>query len=334
MNRHRVRLIDVAEAAGVSRATASRVLSGSPRHVDPVLAERVWTVARRIGYRPHLSARALRTGQTGTIGIVVPTLANPYFVALAEAFASEARDLGADLLIADSRNDIESEMTHLRRLADGRVDAIAIVPVSYEDSGAALAEALDAVPIVQVDRRTRDGSTAAIVLDNVAGIRLLIDHLHSVGRERIAYVGAETASSSGAERLAAFGDLAGTGSPTTVVSEFSTSAGREAARHLLDSAADIDAIICGADVLAVGLHSTLQRSGVSLPGDIALVSFDDSELLELTDPPITSLSPPVGEIARRTTELLMGEGDDWREPSVERLEPGIVTRESTRQIDP
>mgnify|MGYP005984064879 CR=1 FL=1 len=334
MNRQRVRLIDVAEAAGVSRATASRVLSGSPRHVDPVLAERVWAVARRIGYRPHVSARALRTGQTGTIGIVVPTLANPYFVALAEAFASETRERGADLLIADSRNDLDSETTHLRRLADGRVDAIALVPVSYEDSGAALVEARDAVPIVQVDRRTRSGNTAAIVLDNVAGIRLLIDHLRSAGHERIAYVGAETASSSGAERLAAFSDLAAPGSPTTVVSEFSTSAGREAARHLLDSAADIDAIICGADVLAVGLHSTLQRSGVSLPGDIAVVSFDDSELLELTDPPITSLAPPVREIARRTAELVMGEGEDWREPTVERREPGLVVRESTRRLDP
>ncbi|MBM9463949.1 LacI family DNA-binding transcriptional regulator [Aeromicrobium sp. YIM 150415] len=330
MNRQRVRLIDVAEAADVSRATASRVLSGSPRNVDPVLAERVWAVARRIGYRPHLSARALRTGQTGTVGIVVPTLTNPYFVALAEAFAGESRDRGADLLIADSRNDVESEAAHLRRLTDGRVDAIAIVPVSYEDSGAALVEARDAVPLAQVDRRTRDGNTAAIVLDNITGVRLLIEHLREAGRERIAYVGAETASSSGAERLAAFTDIAGEHAPVTVVSEFSTSAGREAARHLLDSTTDIDAIVCGADVLAVGVHSTLQRSGVSLPGDIALVSFDDSELLELTDPPITSLSPPVGEIARRTTELLMGEGDAWREPSVERLVPGLVIRESTQ----
>lgn len=330
MNRQRVRLIDVAEAAGVSRATASRVLSGTPRNVDPALAERVWAVARRIGYRPHLSARALRTGQTGTLGIVVPTLTNPYFVALAEAFAQQTRDQGADLLIADSRNDVDTEKTHLRRLADGRVDAIAIVPVSYEDSGTAIDESRGAVPVVQVDRNTRGGNTAAVVLDNVTGIRLLLDHLHAAGRARVAYVGAETASSSGAERLAAFIDIAGKESPTTVVSEFSTSAGREAARHLLDSPMDIDAIVCGADVLAVGVHSTLQRSGISLPRDIALVSFDDSELLELTDPPITSLRPPVEDIARRTLELLTGADEAWREPVVTRLEPGLAIRESTQ----
>lgn len=330
MNRQRVRLIDVAEAAGVSRATASRVLSGSPRIVDPVLAERVWTVARRIGYRPHLSARALRTGQTGTLGIVVPTLTNPYFVALAEAFARQARDGGADLLIADSRNDVESEATHLRRLTDGRVDAIAVVPVSSAASGAAVREASGSVPVAQVDRSTEDGGTTAVVLDNAAGVRRLVDHLRDVGRTRLAYVGAETASSAGAERLAAFTELAGPDSPATLVSDFSTSAGREAARRLLDAGGDIDAVVCGADVLAVGVHSTLQRSGVSLPHDLALVSFDDSELLELTDPPITSLHPPIDEIAQRTLALLTGEDEAWREPHVERLAPGLVIRESTR----
>ncbi|MEV7120877.1 LacI family DNA-binding transcriptional regulator [Kitasatospora griseola] len=322
------RLLDVAAAAGVSRATASRVLAGTPRNVDPELARRVEDAARELGYRTNHSARALRTGTTGTVGVVVPSLANPYFVQLADAIAQQVRAAGGQLVVSDAANSVEIEAEQIETLLGGRVDGLVVVPVSAAASGPAVRAAAKRAPLVLFDRWASGSGTVAVTLDNAAAMRLLLDHLDTLGRHRIALVAADQASSSGAERLAAFTEARGTGAATVLLPSFTTDAGRAAARRIAAQRDEIDAVVCGADVLAVGLVSTLQRSAVSVPGEIAVTGFDDTEILELLDPPITSIRHPLTAMAERTLTLLQAPARE-RAESVERFAPQLVVRAST-----
>ncbi|MET9401230.1 LacI family DNA-binding transcriptional regulator [Kitasatospora sp. NPDC002965] len=322
------RLIDVAAAAGVSRATASRVLAGTPRNVDADLVRRVEEAARRLGYRTNHSARALRTGTTGTVGVVVPSLANPYFVQLADALAQQVRAAGGQLVVSDAANDTAIEAEQIETLLGGRVDGLLVVPVSAGASGPAVRAAAERAPVVLFDRWATGSGTVAVTLDNAAAMRLLLDHLESLGRRRIALVAADQASSSGAERLAAFTEARGTDATTVLLPSFTTDAGRTAGRRIAEQRDRIDAVVCGADVLAVGLVSTLQRSAVSVPGQIAVTGFDDTELLELLDPPITSIRHPLTAMAERALTLLQAPAGE-REESVERFAPQLVVRAST-----
>ncbi|MFJ8441124.1 LacI family DNA-binding transcriptional regulator [Kitasatospora griseola] len=322
------RLLDVAAAAGVSRATASRVLAGTPRNVDPELARRVEDAARELGYRTNHSARALRTGTTGTIGVVVPSLTNPYFVQLADAIAQQVRAAGGQLVVSDAANSVEIEAEQIETLLGGRVDGLVVVPVSAAASGPAVRAAAKRAPLVLFDRWASGSGTVAVTLDNAAAMRLLLDHLDTLGRHRIALVAADQASSSGAERLAAFTEARGTGAETVLLPSFTTDAGRTAARRIAAQRHEIDAVVCGADVLAVGLVSTLQRSAVSVPGEIAVTGFDDTEILELLDPPITSIRHPLTAMAERTLTLLQAPARE-RAENVERFAPQLVVRAST-----
>ncbi|WP_328916306.1 MULTISPECIES: LacI family DNA-binding transcriptional regulator [unclassified Streptomyces] len=324
------RLLDVAKAAGVSRATASRVLAGTPRNVDPELARRVEEAAQRLGYQTNHSARALRTGSTGTIGIVLPTLANPYFVQLADAIARHVRAAGGTHVVTDAANDTAIEAEQIDTLLGGRVDGLIVVPVSAGASGPAVREAAKRRPVVLFDRWAKGSGTVAVTLDNASAVRLLIDHLEGIGRHRIALVAADQASSSGAERLAAFTEAQGPDANTILLPSFTTDAGRMAGRRIIEQRDQVDAVVCGADVLAVGLVSTLHRSSVAVPGQIAVTGFDDTEILELIDPPITSIRHPLSAMAERALTLLQAPSRE-RTEGVERFPPQLVVRASTEE---
>ena len=323
------RLVDVAKLAGVSRATASRVIAGTPRNVAPELVERVERAARELGYHTNQSARALRTGTTGTFGVVVPSLSNPYFVQLIEALSRRVRADGGVLVVSDAANDPDIEAHEIETLVNGQIDGLIVVPVAAASSGLAIRAAAEIRPIVLFDRWAEQSGTVAVTMDNHAAISMLIDHLREHGREKIALVAAEQSSSSGAERSAAFRDRLGDAGRTIVLPTITTDAGRKAGRQLIRMGSDVDAVICAADVLAIGLVTTLNRAGVAVPDDVAVTAFDDTTILEVLDPPLTSIRHPLDQMADRAIALLHGDPAE-REERVERFAPELVVRTSSR----
>src|SRR5882757_23592 len=321
----RATLHDVATAAGVSRSTASRVLAGTDRNVDPDLAQRVLAASERLGYRANPVARALRRQSTGNLGILVPSIRNPYFVHLVDAFTQVASRSGIGVVLADSGDDPEVEATRIEAFHQSFVDGLAVVPTSLTRSGEAIRLACERSRVVQVDRWATGAGCGFVGVDNEAGIDTVIDFLRDSGRQRIVFVGAEQETSAGDERLGAFRARARPGDSEILMSHFSTSAGREAAKQLLQAGDLPDAALCSADVLAVGLLSTLLKEGVRVPDDIAITGFDGTDLLELVDPPISALRHPVEDIASRALGMLLG----TEEPSMVRLPADLVLRSTT-----
>ncbi len=323
---------DVAAAAGVSAATASRAMSGHPS-VNPELARRVLKASSELGYSANVFARALRTQRTDTIGMVVPSISNPYFVLAVEAVEKALADTHRSLILCDSRDSVQTEAARIDLLVHRMVDGLVVIPVSTVESVPALSTAAQSVPVVQFDRIAEAAGTDFVGGDNADGVRQCIEHLRDRGCATFAYIGARPTTSTAAERLRAFRDLTAQDHVPEhwlLLGEFSADWGQAAATQMLDAGELPEAIVCGADVIAVSLLTALRGAGVDVPGTVKVVSYDNSDMGRLTVPKLTSVHQPVDSMAREAVRLLDHRGRNGDVPIRKSVfAPSLVIREST-----
>jgi LacI family transcriptional regulator len=328
----KVTVRDVAAAAAVSPATASRALAGHPS-VNPDMVRRVLKASTDLGYSANIVARALRTQRTDTIGMVVPSISNPYFVTAVEAVEKALAETDRSLILCDSGDVVATEAARIDLLVHRMVDGLIVIPVDGELSVPALRAAAAEVPVTQFDRIAESAGTDFVGGDNVEGVRQCVDHLRERGCTTFAYVGARPTTSTAAERLRAFSDLVGpreAGSQDVLLGRFSAEWGLEAARRLLARRTLPAGIVCGADVIAVSILTALRSAGVDVPRQVKIVSYDDSDLGTLTVPRLTSVHQPVDSMAREAVRLLDHRGRHGDAPVRKSIfSPQLVVREST-----
>ncbi len=322
---------EVAAAAEVSLATASRVLSGT-RRVTPELAERVLAASRELGYRTNLVARGLRRQRTDTVGLVVPRIANPFFARLVQELTCLLQPDERVLLVCDAQDSVEVEAEALHALVDRQVDGLIVVPSSGAASRAALTAAAANVRLVQVDRVVRGAGLDLVAADHAAGIDMVLDHLAGCGWRRTLYVGASEDDSAGRERLAAYRRAVADGRTEPLaeplLGSFSVAFGQQAGAALVRRALAGTAVVAGNDLIALGLLDALHRAGVAVPEEVAVTGFDDVGFTDVSAPPLTTVRQPVAEIAAGAVELVLAE-DGPREPVEWRFRPHLVVRRST-----
>jgi LacI family transcriptional regulator len=328
----KVTVRDVAAAAGVSPATASRALAGHPS-VNAEMARRVLKASSALGYSANVFARALRTQRTDTIGMVVPSLSNPYFLAAVEAVEQALAETDRSLILCDSRESVATEAARIDLLVNRMVDGLVVIPVSAHGSAPALRSAAAEVAVTQFDRIAEAAGTDFVGGDNADGVRQCIEHLQQRGCRTFAYIGARPTTSTATERLQAFRLYAGDGTAPDrglLLGDFTADWGRQATRTLMAEGPLPDAIVCGADVIAVSLLTTLRTAGVGVPEDVKVVSYDDSDMGMLTVPRLTSVHQPVDAMAREAVRLLDQRREDGQRPVRKSIfAPTIVIREST-----
>ena len=328
----KVTVRDVAAAAGVSPATASRVIAGHPS-VNPEMARRVLEASRDLGYSANVLARALRTQRTDTMGMVVPSISNPFFVAAVEAVEQALAESGRSLILCDSRESVATEAARMDLLVNRMVDGLIVIPVSAQESAPALRAAAAEVAVTQFDRIAEAAGTDFVGGDNADGVRQCIEHLRERGCRTFAYIGARPTTSTASERLQAFGQFAAEGADPVrglLLGEFTADWGRQAAQALLADGPLPDAIVCGADVIAVSLLTVLRMAGVDVPTTVKVVSYDDSDMGVATVPRLTSVHQPVDAMAREAVRLLDERHKDRCAPVRKSIfAPTIVIREST-----
>jgi LacI family transcriptional regulator len=297
----------VAEAAGVSPATVSRVLHGT-RPVQPELRARALAAAAELNYRANRVAQALRTRSTGTVGMVVPNVANPFFPVVIQAVEKELRQHGAHLLLCDSGDDVREEAELVRSLLDHRIDGILVSPCDRLSSRAIVRLASGSVPVVQIDRRAV-AEVAYVGVDQEAAMAQVIEHLIGQGCQRFAYVTSTSRASTAAERLRGYArtvkSVHAASARRVYRGSFSVDWGREAARQIVAEGDLPDAIVCANDLLALGVLDVLRCKGVRVPDDVLLTGFDDTELARIAWPPLTSVRQPFEMIGRKGAELVL-----------------------------
>ena len=325
-------IVDVAARAGVSTATVSRVLSGSTTAL-PATRERVLSAARELAYRPSGVARALKTAETRTIGLVVTDITNPFFPQIVRAVEDEAHRRGYGVLLSTAADDPAREMATLDLLLERRVDGIVLA------SGRAsrrLARHLAAVPVpvVLVNTETRLAGLATIGTAQRAGARLAADHLIGLGHRRLAFVGAPPGPSAAGSRRAGVAQamrLAGvaTDALAVVSGDGRVEGGAAAVERLLDDAGGPSGIVAYNDLAAIGVLRGLHSRGIAVPGEVSVVGFDDIEPASWTDPPLTTIRQPTDAMGRWAVERIAGALGGHARTDRVTLEPELVVRGST-----
>jgi DNA-binding LacI/PurR family transcriptional regulator len=303
------RLKDVAERAGVSPRTVSNVVNDFPL-VAPHTRERVLRVIEELGYRPNAAARSLRGGRSGLVGLVIPEIASPYFGELADLLTRGAENRSWTLLVDQTNGDREREERLMHGMPRQVVDGLIVSPWAL--SPAELLRRPGAPPLVLLGEQDADGLFDHVMIDNVVAAAEATAHLVAAGRRRIAAIGLQPHLANGTARQRHTGyrqALTAAGLPVDAALEVPVTAlhradGAGAMRHLLDGGHRPDAAFCFTDQLALGALRTASERGLRVPGDLAVVGFDDIEDGRYNVPSLSTVAPDKAAIAAQALECL------------------------------
>ncbi|CAN5221424.1 LacI family DNA-binding transcriptional regulator [soil metagenome] len=323
---------EVAAAASVSVGTVSNVLN-APERVAPATVARVHAAIERLGFIRNDAARQLRAGSSRCVGLLVLDVGNPFFTDVARSAERRAAANNLVVLLGTSDDDADREHAYLETFDEQRVYGLLISPVG-EDLAKLHALHSRGVPVVLVDRDGTGTPFASVAVDDVAGGRLAVGHLCEQGRTRIAYVGGPRGLRQVADRLtgarSAISDYSATTLEVIETDEPSVLAGRAAGEVLCARGAQNrpDAVFCANDLLAIGMLQALVQGGVGVPGDIALIGYDDIDFARSAAIPLSSIRQPSADIGSTAIELLLAAVDGGAPRHVV-FRPELVARTST-----
>ncbi|MBU4215882.1 MAG: LacI family transcriptional regulator [Actinobacteria bacterium] len=324
-------LRDVAAVAGVSIKTVSNVVNGY-EHVRPSTRTKVEAAIAELGYQPNLAARNLRAGRTGVIGLAVPELRFSYFAELADAVLAAARERGYVVLIEQTGGHREIEIELLRGPRVSMMDGLLFSPLGLS---AVDTDVLDVpYPLVLLGERIFNGPTDHVTMDNVAGAVQATEHLLSLGRRRVAVLGAHKDEQMGSATLRLTGYRQALQAaqvpfdPELVVFHdgWHRTDGADTARELIARSVAFDAIFALNDELALGALRVLHQAGLRVPQDVAVIGFDDVAEAQFAMPSLTTIDPHRARIAQEAVTALVERiaAEPTRDPA-----PRVVTVPTT-----
>jgi LacI family transcriptional regulator len=331
-------LKDVARLAGVNVSTASRALAGGYGVKDKT-RRKVLAIAQQLNYRPNSIARGLVTGKSRTIGMLVSDIRNLFFAEFARGAEDAAYAAGYDVVLCNSDLDPEKQWAYLRSLREKRVAGILMNSVSNfsEDQQDELARY--GVPIVLLNRPAGAVQRFSTVsADNLIGGELAANYLIGLGHRIIAHLtgprhhGNLTARCQGF--LKACQSSTAKIKPIVLYGEQTYTGGYEMTNKLLSQHRDVTGIFAANDTMAFGVLRALQERGLSVPGDISLLGFDNLELSGIISPPLTTINQPKYELGRAAVEILLNQTNSETEWSPEHRLFGVnlVERKSCRAL--
>jgi DNA-binding LacI/PurR family transcriptional regulator len=322
-------IIDVARRANVSKSLVSLVMRGSP-NVSEARREAVLRAARELGYRPNALARGMR-GRSYTIGVLLSDLHNPFFAEVVDGVEEELGPTEYQALLGTGARDPERELKSIHAMLDRQMDALVLLSPSVPEEEI-LAVARD-VPVVFVGGRPADPALDYVVNDDHAGAMLAVDHLADLGHQRIAHVSG--GDGPGAEdRRAGYEEAMrrrGLGSRIRVAAGAYTDAGgREGARALLSDASPPTAIFAANDFAATGVLTAVREAGLSVPGDVSIVGYDNTYLAALSRVSLSTINQPRREMGALAVRLALERAEQGRaESRHEVLKPTLVVRSTS-----
>ncbi|MBE1583569.1 LacI family DNA-binding transcriptional regulator [Nonomuraea angiospora] len=341
-------IIDVARDAGVSPATAGRVLGGYGTP-SPELVRRVQDSARRLGYRANDVARSIVTGSTRVIGVVVSDIENPFFARAVNGISDRARAAGYEMLLVSTRMDLARERSAVEALMAKRVDGMIVASASVSEGGHLRRVREAGVPLVLLDRRN-DGAGAvdSVLLDNRAAAQRAVSHLLDLGHRAVAVVTSATPSESRSARrrrsaaefpsslrfegyLDALDEAGVTCDPGWVLRCDDADAACERVRDLLVTRPEVTAVFATTNVMTGGAFRAIMDGDRRCPEDVSLMGFDDHEWSTLVRPQLSVVAQPAYDLGAAAGTVLLGRlaGPGSRSaPSETILQSSLIVRGS------
>lgn len=298
---------DVARMAGLSRSTVSRVLNNYP-HVSEEKKRLVHKAMNELKYYPNSSAQILRSQKTNMIAVFIPMLTNPFFSYLLEGIDTVATENGFRLLVCQTRYDTEKELQYFNLLKSKQVDGIILT--SIENNWQNIKDYFSCGPVVTCNEYDSCSNVPNVRLDQVYGGYIGTRHLIDKGHKRIAYCRGDFQSGIAKDREKGFRlAMEEAGLETNEGWFFRTAADYHDGKRVMQQIADLDqrptAIFTGSDQVAAGIIFEAKQQGLHVPGDMAVVGFDDQPIAEMIVPQITTIRQPVHEIGKSAMKLMM-----------------------------
>jgi LacI family transcriptional regulator len=306
----RVTIHDVAEDAGVSAMTVSRVINESPR-VSAETRRRVQASVAKLGYVPNRLARSLIQRKTGALGVIVPDVANPFFTLIVRGVERVAWRAGYHVILCDTQGDLERERGYLEDMVSFQVEGVLIAPVGDSSKPHLRLLTRNSVPFVLIDRSIAGFDGDLVQGDSIAGARQLVTHLIDLGHRRIGMVTEGLEVSTARDRLQGYRDaLVSSGLPfdeelVANSSAIDPGAAKESTFQLLDLADPPTAIFAVNNIAVVGVIEAARARELDIPGDLALVCFDDIEHVSRIYPFLTVMAQPAETFGTIATQLLL-----------------------------
>ncbi len=313
----KVTLQDVAQLAGVSVATASKAIN-SREGVSSSTRDRVLDVVRRLGFTPNELARGLLAGRSGTVGLLTSDLEGRFVLPILMG-AEDAFGAGqVNVFLCDARGDTIREQHHLRALLTRRVDGIIVVG-RQTDPRPSLGHDLP-VPVVYAYAPSEDPSDLSLTPDNEAGGRMALQHLLDCGRRAIGHITGDPSYAAAQDRARGIQSLLAESGlelrGDVMFSTWTEQWGRDAAALLLAQHPDVDGIVAGSDQIARGVLDTLRDLGKRVPQDVAVIGYDNWEVLTTNSrPELTSIDPNLEQLGREAARSLFLAMDESKVPS-------------------
>ncbi len=323
----------VAQLANVSIATVSRTINRAST-VNPKLAKRVWEAIEKLDYFPNTQARALVSGRSRLLGLIVSEITNPFFPELIQGFEDIAVEHGYEILISSTNYDPGRMALCIRRMLERRAEGVAVMTFGVEKP---LLEQLAErnVPLVFVDVGPERPGISLLKVDYHHGIRQGVQHLAALGHRHIGFVSGPKRLHSAQSRVMAFSkslaECAIVADPAWIVEgDHTMEGGVDAMARLLKSKHLPTAVMCSNDMTAIGVLHKLYRAGLRVPDDLSVIGFDDIHIAQVTIPPLTTIQMSCFELARAAVTALRAHVEEGGEPKrIYKINTHLVVREST-----
>ena len=301
-------LKEIAEAASVNVSTASRALSGS-YGVSQETREKVLSTAKKLGYRPNLTARGLVTGKSHTIGLLVSDIRNPYFAEVARGVEDTAFEAGFDVILCNSDLKPAKQVKYLHSLLEKNVDGILMNSTAALTTEQCSELASYGVPVTLLNRPAGKYPFSTVLGDNYEGGRLAGQYLFDLGHRSVAHLTGPRSHGNFADRSRGFSSVwqsqRDTVGPIVIRGDHSFQGGYEIARTLFQKHPEVTAVFAANDVIALGVLRAAAETGRSIPGDLSVIGFDNLEFTALVHPALTTIHQPKYEMGRAAVEILL-----------------------------
>ncbi|HTM80194.1 LacI family DNA-binding transcriptional regulator [Asticcacaulis sp.] len=319
-------LKDIAREANVSIASASRAINGLDNVADDV-KQRVLEIAKRLRYVPHGGARSLVMSRTNTIGVLLPDIYGEFFAEIIRGIDVAARARGLHLLVSGSHSNPD-EALRIMRAMGGRVDGLLVMSPFVESHDLAAVLPLN-LPVVTIASRI-GADQRSISVDNFGGGVTAAGHLREQGCQRLAHISGPLRNFEAQERRRGFLSVC-EGAPL-FEGDFTEESGYRGAKAFLTLDERPDGIFAANDVMAVGCLLALREAGLTVPGDVAVVGFDDIPIARFTSPPLTTLRVGIFDLGRQGLEMLVAALEAGEQTASEGIivTPELVMRDSSR----
>ena len=335
----RVSIKDIAKAAGVSYSTVSRALNDNPL-ISQDVRTRVQALAESMGYSPNALAQSLQSRLSNSVGLVITTIADPFFSELALGLEEVAHRADISVFLASSHNDPEREIKIIQTFERRRVDGVIVASSRIGSEYASRLEQIH-IPVVMINNQARGDyeNLFSVAVDDYQGAQLAMQHLLDMGHRRIGYIGVQNRPGSNERRMRGYLDALKAcgiaaqpswvllGSPQAT-EDFAgdVEVGQVLMSELVQE--NVTAVFCYCDTVAAGVMIACRKLGLSVPGQISVVGFDDTDVCTVLAPPLTTISQPRREMGQLAMEMLLTAISG--EPTSDvLLQPNLVVREST-----